>query len=334
MLLANAGFDHAFQPVTFTLEQGHWISLDLGGATITYEGKEKRIELGLGTGGVVFLPVEHTELTVGPAHLTRRHFIELFTWMPSPKTKTWTLIWHVFEVVRNDLTGITSEELVTISADRPPMGPSLDVRGMARLRLNDRGDPEWAVLTGPNPRAGVIESEGEKRERDEQARARAAAEARVDWTRVRDTQRVPTLKYSDGNGCGNVFVYGWSDDRTEAMTIRADIGLLGLSTAPRTFDVASQLSNLEVQVHAYERPVRSWPFCTDVLFSRGPEETWRATRGAVTIELSPPGVRADAPSAYRATIRIVGAEFVSAAGVRVKQAQPITLSAIVGWMPG
>jgi hypothetical protein len=54
-----------------------------------------------------------------------------------------------------------------------------------------------------------------------------------------------------------------------------------------------------------------------------------ATAGVVTIELSSPGIRAQLPLAYRATIRIAGAEFVSATGVRVKEVKPIVLTAIV-----
>jgi hypothetical protein len=332
--LANVGFYHAFQPVTFTLGPGHWISLDLRGATIAYDGTEKRIDLGLATSGVVFLPVEHTELDVGPARSAGRHFIEFFTWIPGQKAQTWTLLWRVFEVVRDGLIEITVAELGTISAERPPVGPFLDVHAMARLRVNDSGEAEWAVLSGPNQGSEVIESEAEKRERDEQVRARRAAEAGVDWTRVRDGQRAPTLMYSDADGCANLFVYGWSTDRTEAITIRADRALLGLATEPRTFDVALQQANLELQVHVYSRPRRTWPFCTDVIV-REPtdsEGTWTAIRGTVTIDLSPPGVRARAPSEYRATIRIVGAEFVNVAGVRVNQVQPITLTAIVGGM--
>lgn len=328
-LLAQIGFDHAFQPVTFTLEQGHWIAVDIRGATVTYEGKEKRIDLGLATGGIRFLPVEHTELAVGPARETRRHFIEFFTWIPG-QPQTWTLFWHVYEAVRNDLVPITSSELVTIAAERPPTD-RFDVRALARLRVNEKGDAEWAVLKEPN-QPEVIETEAERREVREERRAREAADARVDWKRVRDPQRAPELIYADAGGCSNLFVYGRSADRTEAITLRADKEVLGLSTAPRTFDLAAQHSNLEVLVHVYERPVRSWPFCTDAGVSTGPEEMWRATRGTVTIELSPPGVRAVTPLAYRATIHIAGAEFVSAAGVRVRQVQPITLTAIVGSM--
>jgi hypothetical protein len=121
----------------------------------------------------------------------------------------------------------------------------------------------------------------------------------------------------------------------EAITVRADKGPLQLSTTPKTFDIAAQSPGLELVLHVYARPVWSWPFCTDVrTLPEAPEETWRATRGVVTIELSPPGVRAAVPFEYRATIRIVGAEFINGSGVRAKQGQPITLTAIVGWLAG
>jgi hypothetical protein len=126
-----------------------------------------------------------------------------------------------------------------------------------------------------------------------------------------------------------VFVYGWSDDGTEAIAVRADKSLLQLSTTAETFDIASTQAGLEVVVHLYERPLSSLPFCTDVRMS-GTTEAWRATRGTVTIELSAPGVSARQPNLYRATIRIVGAEFVNGSGVRVRQVQPITLTALVG----
>ena len=89
LMLATIGFDHRFEPATFTLEPGHWITLDLSSrtqsvsATITYQGKEKQGNLPVALSpGMVFLPIEHTELQVGDAVPERRHFIELFTWLP------------------------------------------------------------------------------------------------------------------------------------------------------------------------------------------------------------------------------------------------------------
>jgi hypothetical protein len=113
--------------------------------------------------------------------------------------------------------------------------------------------------------------------------------------------------------------------------MRADKDVLQLSTAARTFDLAAQGTDFELLVHVFERAVRSWPFCNDVRSANDrPPETWRATGGTVTIELSPLGVLARSPHLYRATIRVVGAEFVNATGGRVRQVRPITLTAFVG----
>ena len=155
----------------------------------------------------------------------------------------------------------------------------------------------------------------------------------MDWKRVRDPHRTPTLTYSDADGCGGVFVYGWSNDRTEALAVRANKDRLQLSTTPRTFDIASHGADLEVVAHVFAQPMRSLPFCTD-MSGRETQEAWKAIAGVVTIELSPPGVRARAPFLYRATIRIAGAEFVNTSGVRIRLMQPITVTAIVGSGPG
>ena len=331
--LAGIGLNHRFQPVTFVLDQGHWIAWDLKGATITYEGKEKRHETPLASNGAMFLPLQHTELTVGAMRSMRRHFIEVFLWMPLQDFYKWTLMWHLFEVVRDELIPIAAENTVTVSAPEPPAGPPFDVRDVVRLRVNDAGDPEWSVLQGATPHSGVIESDADRKEEQQRVLARNAAEANVDWTRIRDIHRPPGLAYADAAGCGHVFVFGWTDDRTEAVTVRADKDLLQLSTTAQTFDLAALSGALELAVHVYARPVHSWPFCTDAPTFL-PEEAWRATRGTVTIELSPPSLNAREPSLYRATIRIVGAEFVNASGVRVTQVHPITLSAIVGRMFG
>ena len=100
------------------------------------------------------------------------------------------------------------------------------------------------------------------------------------------------------------------------------------------FDLAAQTVGLDVRLHVYERAMPSFPFCTDMGMPHLVEDVWRPTRGTVTIQLSPAGARTRAPGLYRATIRISGAQFVSASGVRVDQTQPIELTAIVGWIPG
>jgi hypothetical protein len=328
-LLVNVGFDHRFVPETFSLEPGHWITWDLRGATVGYAGKEKRIDLGLAQHRPIFLPVQHTVLETGPSRSTRRHFFELFQWQPDDRG--WTLIWRLFEVIRDSVESVTGELLVTISDPRPPASPPFNVRDFVQPRVEENGHPEF-VLSGSKARSVIVESEAERQEAREQSRARAEAESRVDWDVRKDASRAPAWTYADSDGCGAVFVYGWSADRTEVISVAADKGILQLSTAPRTFEIAAQTSGLTVKVHVYDRPKRSFQFCTDVLSNviGEREETWTATRGTITVELSPPGRLARMPWAYRATIRIAGAEFVSSSGARVTLARPITLTGVVG----
>ena len=129
------------------------------------------------------------------------------------------------------------------------------------------------------------------------------------------------------------FVYGWTHDRAEAITVRADKEPLRIATAG-TFDLAAPPAGLDVRLHVYERAMSRFPFCTDIGIADLVEEVWRPTRGTITIQLSPAEPSRQAPGHYRATIQISGAQFVSPSGVRVDQTQPITLSAIVGWLAG
>lgn len=335
MSLAVLGFDHRFEPVTFTLDVGHTIDFRLGNqivvATVAYDGGEKRIDVPFAGAGTVFLPIQHTELASHPA---RRHFIEIPMWIPKAPG-TWAVMWQLFEVVRDGLVHITAAELESAAGARPPIRTSQELRRMAQVRLTDSGQVEWVVTTGPEPRRDLIESIAEQQEMKEDARRRREAEAAVDWTRKRDINRPPALAYGDADGCGSVFVYGWTADRMEALSVRADKTALALSTTPQTFDLTQHPGRLEIAAHVFASPQRGWQFCSDVRVLPEPaQEKWMATSGAVTIELSPPGIRVRHAFMYRATIRITGAEFMSPNGVRVKQTQPITLTAIVGWVSG
>ena len=327
---ATVGFDHRFEPVTFALGPGHWIAWDLKGATTTYDGKEKRVPLPLAKKGAVFLPLRYTELAAGPTRSTRRHFVEMLTWLPGPERQTWMLMWTLIEVVRNDVIRVASEQLTTISAPEPPANRTFDVREIVRLGVNDDGDAEWSLAGGPHPHATLIETDADRelqKEESERRHARDAGDARVDWKRVVDLHRPPALAYVDADICDGRVVYGRSDDRTEAITVRADKDLRDLATTARTFDLAQQSSGFEVALHLTESPVQHQPFCSDG-GGRVLEETWRATKGSVTIELSPRAVDGRVRTAYRATIRIAGAEFVNGAGLRVTQVRPIALTVI------
>ena len=157
VLMGEVGFHHHFEPVTFALDPGHWIRLDLDSATISYDGRDTRVNNPLLTGGVVFVRVKHTELVVGRVESSRRHFLEIFRWIPGGRGgDAWALLWHVFEVVGNRLDHVTAAELVTASGEQPPASLPGDVSELARLAVNDDGKAEWAVLAGPQQGTAVI----------------------------------------------------------------------------------------------------------------------------------------------------------------------------------
>jgi hypothetical protein len=338
-LLSNVGLHHGFEAKTIELGAGHWIALEIDHVTISYQGKETRARLDLAEPGTVFLPVEHTELTAGSAETSRRHFIEVFVWQPIQPGDSWRLAWHVFEVVRSDWLPAAGAVLMTVRGNEPP---AVDVRQLARLQLDNGGSVESIVLVGSNPTREHIESEAQRVERaahEAAQRAREAAqrarELRVDWTTVRDIRRPPSLAYADADGCGRLFVFGWSEDRAEAISVHADQELLQLSTTPRTFDLAVQRLGLDVTVHVYERAIRQWPFCTDVQLPPPGlrEERWHAIGGVVTIAMTPSNSRSDLKLSD-ASIHLSGATFVRDDGVRMVQTVPVVLTGTVGWFAG
>ena len=333
---ASVGFDDRFEPVTFMLDQEHWIAFDRRRTTLAYRGVEKRIDVPLDFGVVRFVSIRHAELAAGAAFSTRRHFVDIFKWIPLAQPHTWNLRWDLFEIVRDQSVQVaTSLPLITATGDEPPFRSAIDLESLVRLRVNDAGNPEFSVLTGTERRTTVIESDAEREEWKRYAaqQTRARQDAPEQPPRTLDVHRRPSLAYSAeaAGGCGNVFVYGWTADRAEVIAVRVDKNLLSTSA---TFDLARQLAGLDVQVHVYARARPSFPFCTDVGFRDVVEEVWRPTRGTVTVQLVPGVFPVRAPYLARATIQISGAQFVSTAGDRVDQTQPITLTAIVGGMAG
>jgi hypothetical protein len=334
--LANLGFDHGFEPVTFNLGPDHSVQWTFMGATVRYQGRTRRAEVEFGIRGTRFVSTQHTELAAGPTDALPRHFIDLLVWEPSVILGKWMLRWHLFEVVREQLIRIdTVEVLAFVDADVPPSHESIDVRQYAVVRVDDDGHAEWAVLKGPSRWTQRIESEDERREVRETERARAAALRRVDWDRRYEVHRQPTMRYADADGCGSVDVYGWTADRAEVMRISAK---LRSSTRARTFDLARDSVNISVETHMYDAPQRNFPFCTDVRILPGPTDVgpdiWRAVAGTVSIELSPPGVRARNPWVRRAIVTLSNVVLRNAGGTTVRLPRPVRLSAIVGWLPG
>jgi hypothetical protein len=143
-LVANIGINHRFRQETFTLGAGHTVEWTLAAATVTYENRTKRTQLGMmASRGIVFLPVQYTELRV-PASPAPVHFFEMFWWEPS--AAQWTLRARLFEVYRDELVPLEATDALTAvtAADPPSLTPS-DLRTMISLRVNVQGAVELTV---------------------------------------------------------------------------------------------------------------------------------------------------------------------------------------------
>jgi len=87
---------------------------------------------------------------------------------------------------------------------------------------------------------------------------------------------------------------------------------------------------VENVVRVADRPARQSQFCGGGNRSGGVDEVWRATRGTLTVDLSPRGVDPRSPALYRVTVRLSDARFVSKSGAFVDQRDVITLSGFAG----
>lgn len=333
VLLATLGFHHGFEPVTITLGPGHWIKLALSGevqnvvADIVSAGKERRVEVGLNLSpGTIFLPVEHTELQASGT----RHFLQFLQWMPAG-TASWQLEWQIFEIVDDRLEHITGDLLYAADGPQPPRAPDFDVHRFVTLGVNQYGHAEWTVRPqGREARTESIETEVERQEMRAAAAARKAEEER-DRSYRRGPGIPPAFAYTLTEGCGDIFADALSNDRTEVITVRVDRRQLGLDDRPWAFDLAATVPGVEVAIHLFEVPRTLDSFCSDARSIDGSrEEIWRAIGGSMTIQLGPAGVHARAPWERRATIEILGAEFVGPSGQRVRATRPITITATVG----
>jgi len=324
------GFDHGFEPVTFAIGPGHWIAWDIKGATITYDGKEKRIEVPFVRDRFIVLPFRYTPVAVGPTRSTYRHFIEILTWQPTLKPLEWTLMWSLMEVVRTDLLRIAMTPLATVSAPAAPADRGVDVRTLVRLAANDEGNVEWSPLVGPNRATTVIETEADRADQEEErqrARTRTAAKARIDSTRTADLHRRPAWTYVDAGACMRTII-GESADRMETITVLSDVELRDYPLRTGVFDLATRAGGFEVTVLVRDKADRE-EFCSDAYVDPRPAiEPWRATKGTLTMSVPPGDGQPRSRKVFRATIRIDGAEFVNSDGVRVVQSQPIVLAVV------
>jgi hypothetical protein len=343
VMLASVGTGHRFEPVHVSLADDYWVSVDLRSnpahevsGVVSQRGKEKRTTIDLPvTSGMVFLPVEFTELQVGGVSPGTRRFLEVAAWIPSDD-RNWNLAWAMVEVVGTDLVSVATRFLSTAAGPVPPDDLSLRLRELVDLRVNEAGEAEWAIL-GPDAEHEVIETAAMRREMNQRDQRRKAAAKRIKSEARRDPDRAPSLAYADADGCGDVLMYGWTAERAEWIAIRADKEALRLSTTPRTFDLAQPQVDIDVVTEVFESPRDQWGRCHDVAMQPEGErqETWHAVAGTVTIKLSQPGISARNPGQYRTSVQIDNAEFMGPSGERVRSPRPIHMTAVTGpaWVP-
>jgi hypothetical protein len=333
LLLATLGLHHGFEPVTITLGPGHWIRMTLSGekqnvvADIVYGGNQSQVEVGLSLSpGTRFLPVEHTKLQAGGT----RHFLQFFQWIP--EGSAWSLLWRLDEVVGDRLENVAGEMLYTADGTQPPRAPDFDVQRFVSLGVNQYGHVEWTVRPqGREARTDAIETDAERQELRAMEAARRKADAAFDRTYRRGAGIPPNFAYTLAEGCADIFANALTSDRTEAITVRVDRRRLGLDDRPWTFDLVAQVPGVEVTVHLFEVPRTRDSFCTDArVIDDSREEVWRAVGGSMTVQVGPMGAYARAPEQRRATIEIVGAEFLGPAGQRVRAPRSITITTTVG----
>ena len=145
------------------------------------------------------------------------------------------------------------------------------------------------------------------------------------------------LTYVSSKGCGNIVLYGWTEDYTEAIIVRADRDKLGLHAGVNTVNVAPRRPGLQVQVEMYARTQPGLPgyYCNDVRLPEWerPDKTLEATSGTLVITLGEPGA-VKAEGAYEATVTLRDVVFRRPDGTTVSPKGPITLEALVGFVCG
>jgi hypothetical protein len=143
----------------------------------------------------------------------------------------------------------------------------------------------------------------------------------------------PTLHYkSTASGCANFTVFKWNESMTEALVVDGFKDSLNLSTASRTFDLATTAApSLRVRIDRYTR-VTLAPYCTDV---RNPDQeaphVWTAVAGTATITLDRDTVTAG--DTYKVTVKLQNVRF-SNGSKEVTLAEETFNDVVVGWLPG
>ncbi len=105
----------------------------------------------------VILPIQYTPINVTKPLSTKRHFLQLFQWLPdeSKNPSSWTLTWGLLEIVGDQWLMPAWEKDVAI-VNHPTRPDAGDVFTFVRLGANGNGEAEFRILSGPRARTEVI----------------------------------------------------------------------------------------------------------------------------------------------------------------------------------
>jgi hypothetical protein len=119
----------------------------------------------------------------------------------------------------------------------------------------------------------------------------------------------PSLRFGTATrGCGDAFVTSSNAEGTEALTVVLDRKRLGLTTAPKTFEIGKRPAGLDVAVLAYKARPPYTALCSDV--AEDPDWTpihWSATAGRVTASISKAAPKPG--QCYSVDVRLEGVAF-------------------------
>ena len=149
-------------PQSFLLGSGHRVVITETSITVTQGDREHRTSH-LVPRDAVLLPIRHIPLDVTRPIGKRREFFEWFHWTPDNQVtpSSWALSWILCEVASGGEVWFTGESnLLVARGPRPPA--SFDVSNLVRLRVNAKGEAEFAIMGGASPRTQVIPWQGKQ----------------------------------------------------------------------------------------------------------------------------------------------------------------------------
>jgi hypothetical protein len=149
----------------------------------------------------------------------------------------------------------------------------------------------------------------------------------------------PRFDYATTLGCGDVFFHAVNSAGTEVLEIEADFAQLRGASVRQAFDLTKPPLGVVVAITLYSERQVNRPNCSDVFITEVGKppvqpELWWATRGTLSVERGPKGVKPEEPWLLRVRLRLERAAFRGPSGQILEMARPFTWEGYVGWQAG